>query len=236
VKEYGLWPVFYNSLVHEGTEYLPTSNYLWRWDADWFWCTQIFPGLRFWIVRWLCGPAMLRSDNYKVFNDAIISTLLEPLGLNKNEELVIQDIEIPLSKSAEWIKQFLVVVPSREIGKIKLSRVGAKVPTVPIWLCPVKGTNKPLMPMDDKQMYINFGFWDACEGKQTVGGLKAGKINRALEQLTIEFEGKKTLYSSVFLSEEQFYEQYNGDHYKKLKAKYDRDERLRGWYERVTKA
>jgi FAD/FMN-containing dehydrogenase len=236
VKEYGLWPIFYKSLVHEGTEYISTLNYLWRWDADWFWCTQIFPGLKLWLVRWLCGDHMLRSDNYKVFNDAVISTVVGPLGLNKNEELVIQDIEIPISRSADWIRQFLVVCPSREIGKIKLSRPGSKVNTVPIWLNPMKATEAPLFPMDKKQLYINFGFWDACEGKQTVGGLKAGNINRALETLTEKFEGKKTLYSSVFLSEDQFYEQYNGKLYKTLKKKYDRDGRLRGWYDRVTKA
>jgi len=236
VKEYGVWPVFYKSLVHEGIEYLPTLNYLWRWDADWFWCTQIFPGLGFWLVRWLCGPDYLRSDNYKVFNDAVISTVLEPLGLNKNEELVIQDIEIPMSGSAEWIRQFLKITKSIEIGKIKLSRVGAKEPTVPIWLCPVKATEKPLMPMDSKEMYINFGFWDACEGEATKGGLKAGNINRELERRTLEFKGKKTLYSSVFLSEDEFYEQYNGEHYKKIKSKYDSGGRLRGWYDRITKA
>jgi FAD/FMN-containing dehydrogenase len=236
MKEYGLWPVFYKSLLNEGVEYLPALNYFWRWDADWFWCTQIFPGLTFWFVRWLCGPEMLRSDNYKVFNDAVISTVLEPLGLNKDEELVIQDIEIPLNRSADWIRQFLRACPSREIGKIKLSQAGSQQKTVPIWLCPVKGTASPLMPMDSTKMYINFGFWDACEGKQTVGGLKAGKINKALEQLVIQFEGKKTLYSSVFFSEDEFYEQYNGKHYFMLKEKYDPKTRLRHWYERVSKA
>jgi len=235
LTQYGVWPVFYRSLVHEGTEYIPTLEYLWRWDADWFWCTQIFPGLSFWIIRWLCGPEMLRSDNYKKFNDAIISTVLDPLGLNKNEELVIQDIDIPVHRSADWIRSFLRVVPSDRIGKIKLHRPGATKSTVPIWVCPVRGTASPLMPMDSSKLYMNFGFWDALEGPETKGGMKRGTINRALETLCHEYEGKKTLYSSVFLSEEDFYEQYNGKHYKGIKAKYDPTGRLRGWYERVTK-
>jgi FAD/FMN-containing dehydrogenase len=179
---------------------------------------------------------MLRSDNYKVFNDAVISTVVGPLGLNKNEELVIQDIEIPISRSAEWIKEFLRVCPSQKIGKIKLSRPGSKETTVPIWLNPMKATEAPLLPMDKNQLYINFGFWDACVGKETKGGLEAGNINRNLETLTENFKGKKTLYSSVFLSEDQFMAQYNGAFYKKIKKEYDKDGRLRGWYERVTKA
>merc|ERR1712216_696248 len=172
----------------------------------------------------------------KIFNDIMISKIIEPLGLNKNEESVIQDIEIPVNRSADWIRQFLRVCPSREIGKIKFSRPGSQQKTVPIWLCPVKGTSSPLMPMDSSMMYINFGFWDACEGKETIGGMTTGKINRALEQLVLQFDGKKTLYSSVFSSEEEFYEQYNGKHYHSIKEKYDPTTRLRGWYARVTKA
>jgi len=235
VQRYGVWPQFYPTLVHEGVEYMETMDYLWRWDTDWFWCTQIFPGLTWRVVRWLCGPQMLRSDVYKAFNDAVIKNVLEPFGMNKDEELVIQDIDIPLETSAEWIRQFLRVVPSARIGKIKLTRPG--LPTsVPIWLCPLKGTESPLMPMRGGQLYINFGFWDALEGPETKGGMKAGTINRALEQLCKDLGGKKTLYSAAYFSEEEFYEQYNGDAYKRVKSKYDPNTRLRGWYERLMKA
>lgn len=235
LQRYGMYPIFYKSLVFEGTEYMTTSDYIWRWDADWFWCTQVFPGLSNPVIRWLCGSEVLRSDNYKKFNDAVISNVLQPLGLNKNEELIIQDIEIPISSSAKWIKDFLRVVPSSRIGKIKLSRPGSKEATVPIWLCPVIGTASPLMPMDSSKLYINFGFWDALEGPETKGGMAVGNINRALETLAYQYGGKKTLYSSVFLSEEDFYAQYNGKHYRGVKSKYDPTGRLRGWYERVTK-
>lgn len=235
VTKYGVWPMFYPTLVHEGTEFLHTIDYLWRWDSDWFWCTQIFPGLSWRAVRWLCGRETLRSDVYKAFNDSIIKNVLQPLGLNKNEELVIQDIDLPVEKSAEWIRNFLGVVPSGRIGKIKLSRPGSKR-TVPIWLCPVRGTGSPLMPMREGHLYINFGFWDALEGPETVGGLAAGRVNRALEDLCTELGGKKTLYSSAFFSEEAFYDLYNGEYYKKIKERYDPNMRFRGWYERLMRS
>merc|ERR1719473_510311 len=76
---------FYKSLVREGVEYLTVKDYIWRWDSDWFWCTQIFPLLSNTLVRWLCGPTILRSDCYKIFNDAVIKTVSGPLGLTKNE-------------------------------------------------------------------------------------------------------------------------------------------------------
>lgn len=235
-QAYGVWKQFYPTLLHEGTEYLPTEDYIWRWDADWFWVTQIFPGLSITLNRWLCGPAMLRSDMYKVFNDFMISNIVGPLGLNKNEELVIQDIDIPLESSAEWIRKFLQVVPSVRIGKIRLQIPGEKHSSVPIWLCPVQGTAFPLMPQDPNKLYINFGFWDALTGPETRGGMQTATINRALERLCTDLGGRKTLYSSTFYSEEEFHELYNGESYKKVKAKYDPNSRLRGWYERLTKA
>jgi len=235
LRQYGVWPQFYSSIVVEGTEYLSISDYLWRWDADWFWCTQIFPGLSWPVVRHLCGPEMLRSDAYKVFNDFVIKTVLEPLGLNKNEELIIQDIEIPSHKAAHWIRSFLVAVPSKRIGKIKLKRRETKEVSVPIWLCPVKGTSSTLMPMDANKLYINFGFWDSLTGKETMGGMAAGNINRALEQLCKNFEGKKTLYSAAYFTEEEFHNEYNGEAYDRLKKRYDPSGRLRSRYERLTR-
>lgn len=236
VMRYGLWPMFYPSIINEGTEFMQTDDYIWRWDADWFWCTQIFPGLKYRLVRWLVGAENMRSDMHKSFNDAVISHVLEPLGLDKNQELIIQDIALPLDKSAEWIHKFLEVVPSGRLGKIKLARPGLPRDTVPIWLCPVKGTASPLYPMRAGQLYINFGFWDALEGPETEGGNGAGHINRALETLCTNMGGKKTLYSTCYYSEEEFYEQFNGSEYHGVKQRYDPDGRLRGWFQRLTNA
>ena len=41
------------------------TDYIWRWDTDWFWCTQIFPLMSFAPMRALCGRGLLRSDMYK---------------------------------------------------------------------------------------------------------------------------------------------------------------------------
>lgn len=185
------------------------------------------------LIRRLCTPALLRSDMYKKFNDKMIA-MLEPLGLTRNQELIIQDIEVPVEKSVQWLRAFLQSCPSDKIGKIKLTRPDHKgKPTVPIWLCPVFGTASPLMPMRPKHLYVNFGFWDALEGRETRGGNKTGNINRGLEAACRAFGAKKTLYSMCFFTRDQFHEEYNGKHYDVVKAKYDPKSRLRGWYERL---
>ena len=54
--------------------------------------------------------------------------------------------QVPLAKSAEWVRVHMRVCPSERIGKIKLKRGEQNGATVPLWLCPVKGTSAPLMP------------------------------------------------------------------------------------------
>merc|ERR1712194_739552 len=141
--------------------------------------------------------------------------------------LVIQDIDIPVERSAEWIKTFLQAVPSKRIGKIKLTKPGLPK-AVPIWVCPVFGTKAPLMPQKAGHLYMNFGFWDALKGPETKGGMEVGTVNKGLEALCKKLDGRKTLYSTCFFSEEEFYELYNGDFYKKVKEQYDPTKRLRG--------
>ena len=141
---------FYPTLMVEGDDYLEVTDYIWRWDADWFWVTQIFPMMGWGWIRFLTGSQYLRSDMYKIFNDHVM-LLVAPL--TRNQELVIQDIEVPLDKSAEWIHLHLQACPSISIGKIKLGRPGKEL-GVPIWICPVLGTASPLMPMDAGKMYM----------------------------------------------------------------------------------
>jgi len=240
---------FYRNLFDQDgrattTEYLTTYEYIWRWDSDWFWCTQIFPGLSKWLVRYLCGPSLLRSDKYKVFNDIFTSTYSPMISNTENEELVIQDIEVPVEKSGHWLREHCRVVRSDLCGKIKLNwpkKFGVtSSTTVPIWLCPVTGTGAPLMPMAQGKLYINFGFWDALhdntnkgETCMTKGGTASGLANRGLESLCPENRAIKVLYSMCYFTEQEFYATYNGTEYHKIKGKYDPDGRLRSWFVRL---
>jgi FAD/FMN-containing dehydrogenase len=239
-----IYDQYYPTLTEEGTDYMEVTEYIWRWDADWFWVSQIFPLMGWKLVRYLTGAHYMRSDVYKVFNN-IVMLLVAPL--TKNQELVIQDIEVPCAKSAEWIRVHLECTKPETLGKIKLKSGSCSATPgklgVPIWICPVIGTAAPLMPMEAGALYMNFGFWDACEGSwfrgtldETRGGNETALINKQLEKMCKVHNAKKTLYSSMHMDEAEFRVEYNGEHYQKIKQKYDETGRLRPIYDRLTRA
>ena len=78
-------------------------------------------------------------------------------------ERVVQDIEVPIEHTADFVEWFL-----REI------------PIEPIWLCPLRLRDTegerpwPLYPLEPGRDYVNIGFWSAVP---TVPGLWAqGKL------------------------------------------------------------
>jgi len=256
-------------------EYLSTLDYIWRWDKDWFWCSQIFPGISHPLIRYLIGDHLLRSDLYKKFNDWVISKVIEPilqgplykLGLIPegvsavNQELVIQDIEVPAERAVEWVKDIhCKLVRSDLYGKVKLrlSDVFSTGPNInktvcPIWCCPVQVQPSndqlpyPLFPCHpEPQLYINVGFWDALEHPvATNGGNKTGHVNKALEKACnlsnnsksskdSSLNAIKTLYSNNYYSEEELYRIYDPEKkYEDLKATWDPHGGVRGWIERI---
>ena len=115
-------------------------------------------------------------------------------------ESVIQDVEIPIENCTKFISFF-----HKEIG-IK-----------PVWICPVKThKNYDLYPMSLSKLYVNFGFWDVVKTKHA-----DGHYNKMIEKKVKELGGKKSLYSTSFYSEKEFWELYNKKRYDQLKRKYD---------------
>jgi len=222
---------FCRTLLTDGEYYMPIRDYVWRWDADWFWVSQIFPGSSYPVLRWLCGEKLMRSDVFKAFNDTFKPIADSYFGAPPMEH-VVQDIVIPKKTIKEFVTRHIETTRAREAGKVKLTRPGGKE-LVPLWLCPVKGTATTLFPQDPKQVYINIGFWDAIEDARTTGGDKAGVVNKALEQACSELGALKTLYSTCYYSEEDLTRIY-GD-VSALKKKYDPQGRLRSMYERLAR-
>ena len=58
-------------------------------------------------------------------------------------------------------------------------------------------------------------------------------VNRRVEQVVTELDGRKSLYSTAFYDRETFWSIYGGDEYSRLKSLYDPQRRLRGLYEKV---
>jgi FAD/FMN-containing dehydrogenase len=208
--------IFYKSVGERTEDFLSVRDYLWRWDTDWFWCSQAF-GVQNPLVRRLWPQRYLRSDVYRKlvaldrrhqFSDRLLRLRKLPA-----REPVIQDVEIPVDRLAEFLAFF-----HAEIG------------ISPVWLCPLRlrsDTAWPLYPLEPGTLYVNVGFWSTVA---LAPGETDGTHNRLIEDKVAELGGHKSLYSTSFYSPEDFWRLYNGDEYRKLKQRYDPDGRLPDLY------
>ncbi len=216
VSDYRYMNIYYRSIQNKQEDYLTTHDYIWRWDADWFWCSKVFY-LQNPIVRFLLGKWMLKSRVYwKLKALAHDNKLLRWLQarFSKPTESVIQDVAIPIENAAAFFEFF-----NRDIG-IK-----------PFWNCPVRAYDDAVQydffKMEAGQLYINFGFWDMVPSDK-----EEGHFNRLVEQKVLELGGIKSLYSTVYYSSEEFWGIYDKSLYDRLKAKYDPRGLLKNLYDK----
>ncbi|MGQ0468189.1 MAG: FAD-binding oxidoreductase [Sporichthyaceae bacterium] len=222
VSDYTRRNIYYRSIQTYREDYLTVRDYLWRWDTDWFWCSRAFgaqnPTLRRFLPR-----RLLRSDVYwKIVaferRTHLNARLEKRRGLPPRED-VVQDIEVPISRAADFADFFL-----REI------------PIEPIWVCPLKQRDEeiewPLYTFTPGTLYVNFGFWStvALEPGET-----DGTHNRLIEEKVTELGGRKSLYSTAFYSREEFWRLYNGPAYEIAKKSYDPSGRLLDLYAKCVK-
>jgi FAD/FMN-containing dehydrogenase len=130
------------------------------------------------------------------------------------EEDVIQDVEIPVDQLAAFI-DFL----DRRTG------------IQPVWMCPLRQRDPAatwdLYALDPATLYVNVGFWSTAP---LPAGQADGFHNRAIEEKVAELGGRKSLYSTAFYPEDEFWTAYGGDAYEVLKKTYDPDGRLLDLY------
>ena len=215
-SDYTYEQIYYRSLRERSIDFLTTRDYLWRWDTDWFWCSKNV-GAQHPLLRRLFGRARLNSITYHK-----IMRLNARLGLMRrinrwrgvHAEAVIQDIDIPIDRAAEFL-DFLL----REVR------------VLPIWICPIRAPNAAseatLYPLPKGTLSINFGFWDTVSSAVP---RPPGFVNRKIERETAALGGIKSLYSDSFFTEDEFWSVYDRDAYQRLKQRYDPDGRLPDLY------
>jgi FAD/FMN-containing dehydrogenase len=215
--------IYYQSVRRDKEDFLTIRDYLWRWDTDWFWCSRPF-GVQKPLVRKLWPRRYRRSDVYRklVALDRRygLSTALTQKRHLASREAVIQDVEIPVEHGAEFLRFF-----------------AANVGMSPVWMCPLRlrsERNWPLYPLQPGEVYVNFGFWGTVPlppGKDPADGY----YNRLVEDEVATLNGHKSLYSTSFYAEDEFYKLYNGEAYRALKRAYDGDGRLLGLYQKCVR-
>jgi FAD/FMN-containing dehydrogenase len=217
--------IYYRSIQHGGPEdrldLLSTHDYIWRWDPDWFWCSRAL-GAQHPLGRRLWPRRYRRSDVYRRLvaldrRRRLSARVRDWRGLPA-EEPVIQDIEVPVERLAEFLDAF-----HAEIG------------ISPVWLCPVRLRNPtgwPLYPMAPGRLYVNVGFWSAVE---LAPGQALGTHNRRIEELVARLDGHKSLYSDSYYPADEFWRHYNGPKYQELKKNYDPGGRLPDLYDKCVR-
>jgi FAD/FMN-containing dehydrogenase len=221
VSDYTGRDIYYRSIQRRTEDHLTVADYLWRWDTDWFWCSRAFgaqhPAVRrVWPRRWR------RSDVYRKLVAADrrwqASALLDRLRRRPPTETVIQDVEVPVGRTAQFLDFF-----HSEVG------------ITPIWLCPLRlraDTPWPLYPLEPGQLYVNVGFWSTVPLRP---GQADGHHNRLIEQTVDQLGGHKSLYSTVHYPADEFWQRYNGPAYTAVKQAYDPAGRLPDLYDKCVR-
>jgi FAD/FMN-containing dehydrogenase len=203
-SDYKYEHIYYRSVAEKSDDYLTISDYLWRWDTDWFWCSKNVLAQNP-LVRRLYGRDRLGSKTYtKImrWNSRVGVTKKIERVLGLHSESVIQDVDIPLERAAEFLEFY-----ARDIA------------LWPQWVCPIGVSQEDfvLYPVR-KGWYVNFGFWDV---KRTRDAHPPGHFNRLIEDKVSALGGIKSLYSDSYFTPEDFHRRYGGDAYAALKKKYD---------------
>ncbi len=225
VSDYTGKNIYYQSIRHDSVgveatkdDRLTIHDYLWRWDTDWFWCSRAFgaqnPAVRrWWPRRYRCSSVywkLVAMDRRFGVSDRLEKRSIRSTGRPARER-VVQDIEVPVERTGEFLEWF-----------------ADHVPITPVWLCPLRLRDHEgwsLYPMRPDHTYVNIGFWSSVPA-----GATEDATNRMIEAKVSELDGHKSLYSDAFYTREEFDELYGGEVYNTLKKTYDPDSRLLDLY------
>jgi hypothetical protein len=183
--------------------HLKSKDYIFRYDPDWFWNIPEH-GFYKWFRK--LAPQSMRSSGFYNRYVKTKAKLMKLLHIKPNayEEQLIQDWEVPFEKAKELINFALNNVELRGLPWVAL---------------PIKPLSKAISyPLEPNELYFNLGCY--CYTKRPRMDEKY-YYTKIMDQKCFELGGLKMLYSSTFLSKEDFDKVYNGEGYTIVKQKYD---------------
>lgn len=216
--------IFYKSISQLTHDTLTAHDYIWRWDTDWFWCSEAF-GVQNPTIRRFWPSKYRRSDVFHKIvgleNKCHVAAKIDEMRGELPRERVVQEVEVPLEKLGEFMTWF-----DEHVGM------------TPVWVCPLRLRSTPGHPaqawplyrLEPERTYVNVGFWGTVAIQP---GRADGDVNRDIEQLLPTIEGHKSLYSDVYYDLETFEHLYGAGEYRPVKTKYDPQGRFREFAEKV---
>lgn len=211
--------IFYRSIEELDRDTLTAHDYIWRWDTDWFWCSNAF-GVQNPTVRRLWPSKYRRSD---VFHRIVgfenrygVAAKIDSMRGELPRERVVQDVEVPLEELVNFMPWF-----DEHVGM------------TPVWVCPLRLRGDqawPLYRLEPNRTYVNVGFWGTVAIEP---GRADGDVNRDIEAVLPTMGGHKSLYSDVYYDAQTFEDLYGAAEYRRMKSMYDPSGRLPEFADKV---
>lgn len=208
--------IFYKLVQEKDRIYLTTKDYIFRYDPEWFW--NIPDGALYSAFRKYAPKRFRNSSFYTKYSQAKEASFKTLLRRNKRKttEPLIQDWQVPWEHSKTLLDFALQEVDLD-------GRPWAAVP-----IC--TPSSPTLYPIKPDVLYFNLGCYTQVSRRADKEDYYSTKI---LDRKCFDLEGIKMLYSSTFLSQDEFNSIYNGAEYARLKKKYDPRENAYGLYEKA---
>lgn len=196
-SKYFLEP-YYKSTLKKDHDFMCTSDYFFRYDADCHWSIRNYPGLENKLVRQLLGTFLLGSSNILHFSEKL------PFLVKKGGKPdVIVDVFIPFKHAKnffDWCKEVFNYYP--------------------LWIVPYK--MEPFYPWLNPSMLDGISdplFIDiAIYGFPQKGNQNYYKL---LEDKVLELQGMKTLITHNYYDETSFWKSFNKPFYDAVKQHTD---------------
>jgi FAD/FMN-containing dehydrogenase len=195
--------IYYKAARQKAEMFLPTKQYIFRYDPDWFWN---IPETGFYELFRKFAPKKIRSSGFYNRYSAWKNRLGTILGIdtNKDTEQLIQDWEVPWEQAEKLVDFALSNVDLEGQPWVALPIITPQSPT--------------LYPLRANTLYFNLGCYCLTPKPQEDEDFYYTKI---LDNECFRLGGLKMLYSSTFVDKKTFNRLYNGTAYARLKQKYD---------------
>lgn len=194
-----------------GVEYIPLSEYLFRYDRGGFWvgasAFEYFKVPFNQVTRWLLDDFLHTRMLYRAL-----------YASEQSRNYIVQDLALPFSTVEKFIDY---TIDSFGIW--------------PLWLCPLRQTRLPTLhphfpeaEVDGQTLkpMLNVGLWGFGPAQRDIFVAK----NRELERKIRDFRGMKWLYAHTYYKEDEFWDMFDRQWYNGLRRKYNAESLPSIWH------